>query len=333
MKTKLFAAFIISVAVVMASSCSSQLAIPTPTMQVSQSPIQTQTPTAQLHTPVPLESSAESSIFDFSDIPAYSGKAYIQLNNNVPYFTESDMTTEAFEYYSPIDSLGRCGVAYANVCKEIMPTEKRGTIGQIKPSGWHTIKYDFIDGGYLYNRCHLIAYQLAGENSEERNLITGTRFLNTQGMLPFENRVADYVNNTGNHVLFRVTPIYMEDDLLAFGVLLEAVSVEDKGIGLSFNVFCYNIQPGVAIDYATGYSWADGSMSEQTPSTKATASAAQNTEDTNSITYILNKNTKKFHLPSCKGLKDIKNKNKIEFTGTRDEVLEQGYTPCKLCNS
>ena len=182
-------------------------------------------------------------------IPAYDGKAYVAVNNNEPFFTDSDMTTTAFENYSDLDSLGRCGVAYANICKDIMPTEERGKIGMIKPSGWHTVKYDVIKDRYLYNRCHLIGYQLAGENANPKNLITGTRYLNVEGMLPFENLVADYVNNTGNHVLYRVTPMFSGSNLVANGVLIEAKSVEDNGGGILFNVYCYNVQPGVGINY------------------------------------------------------------------------------------
>ena len=177
-------------------------------------------------------------------IPAYDGKAYVAVNNNEPFFTDSDMTTTAFENYSDLDSLGRCGVAYANICKDIMPTEERGKIGMIKPSGWHTVKYDVIKDRYLYNRCHLIGYQLAGENANPKNLITGTRYLNVEGMLPFENLVADYVNNTGNHVLYRVTPMFSGSNLVANGVLSRGQSrLEDNGGGIFFNVYCYNVQP------------------------------------------------------------------------------------------
>ena len=181
-------------------------------------------------------------------------EAYTTVNGNVPYFTEEDLTTEAFENYSELDNLGRCGVAYANICKELMPTEERGEIGMIKPSGWHTVKYDIVDGKYLYNRCHLIGYQLAGENANEKNLITGTRYLNVTGMLKFEDQVADYVKATDHHVLYRVTPVFEEDNLVATGVEMEAYSVEDKGEGVSFHVFVYNIQDGITIDYKTGES-------------------------------------------------------------------------------
>lgn len=197
------------------------------------------------------DSSQTSEIVDISDIPAYSGDIYVEVNGNVPYFVSSDLTTEYFEHYSDLDSLGRCGEAYVNICRDTMPTEPRGSISSIKPSGWHTYKYDFVDGKYLYNRCHLIGYQLAGDNYKT-NLITGTRQFNVDGMLPFENMVADYVKETDNHVLYRVTPIYEGDDLVAQGVLMEAESVEDKGDGVEFCVFAYNVQDGVDIDYTTG---------------------------------------------------------------------------------
>ena len=194
---------------------------------------------------------------DPGDIPEYSGNAYITINNNIPQFDdEQKKSTEEFEYYSDLDSLGRCGTAYANICPNLQPTEKRGEIGQVKPSGWHTVKYnDIIDGNYLYNRCHLIGYQLAGENANEKNLITGTRYLNVVGMLEFENKVDKYVDDTGNHVLYRVTPVFEGDDLVASGVHIEAWSVEDDGDGICFNVYCYNVQPGIGIDYLTGDSW------------------------------------------------------------------------------
>lgn len=189
------------------------------------------------------------------DIPDYSGAPYVALCGNVPAFQESELTTEPFETYSSLDGLGRCGVAYANICQELMPTEERGAIGQVKPSGWHTVRYDgLVDGNYLYNRCHLIGFQLAGENANELNLVTGTRYMNVDGMLPFENAVAEYVEDTGNHVLYRVTPIYDGADLVASGVQMEALSVEDGGSGVCFNVYVYNVQPGVEIDYLTGES-------------------------------------------------------------------------------
>lgn len=195
--------------------------------------------------------------FDFSALPPYSGEPYISVCGGDPDFSENEITSVSYEYYSELDALGRCGVCIASVGQDIMPTEKRGSIGQVKPTGWHTVKYDFVDGKYLYNRCHLIGFQLTGENANKRNLITGTRYLNVEGMLPFENMVADYVKETGNHVMYRVTPIFVGDELLARGVHIEAESVEDGGDDIMFNVFCYNVQPGVVLDYATGEGTAD----------------------------------------------------------------------------
>ena len=195
--------------------------------------------------------------FDLSTIPEFTDEPYVVLNNNEPEFNEEDFTKETFEEYSELDVLGRCGPAFANIGIETMPTEERGEIGQIKPSGWQTIKYDNIDGKYLYNRCHLIGYQLTGENDNEKNLITGTRYMNREGMLPFENEVADYEKDTGNHVLYRETPVFEGDNLVADGVLMEAMSVEDQGLDIEFNVFVYNVQPQVKIDYQTGKSSLD----------------------------------------------------------------------------
>ena len=190
------------------------------------------------------------------EVPAYCGTPYVEINDNNPFFTEEDLSTESFESYSEMDALGRCGAAFANISKEIMPTEERGPIGMVKPSGWHTVKYpEIIEDLYLYNRCHLIGYQLSGENANEKNLITGTRYMNIEGMLPFENEVAAYVRETNNHVLYRVTPRFTENNLVADGVLMEAYSVEDSGAGVSFCVFVYNVQPGIEIDYRTGESW------------------------------------------------------------------------------
>lgn len=190
--------------------------------------------------------------YDIENLPEYDGNSYVIVNDNIPYFKEEEYTTTSFEKYSELDSLGRCGVAYANISKDLMPTEKRGSIGMIKPSGWHTIKYDHIDGKYLYNRCHLIGYQLTGENANEKNLITCTRSMNTKGMLQFENMVTKYIKDTGNHVLYRVTPVFEGNNLVATGVEMEAYSVEDSGKGIKFNVFVYNIEDGIIIDYKTG---------------------------------------------------------------------------------
>lgn len=209
-----------------------------------------------------------------------------------------------------------------------MPTEDRGSIGQVKPSGWHTVKYDCVDGKYLYNRCHLIGYQLTAENANENNLITGTRYLNVEGMLPFENMVADYIKETGNHVLYRVTPIFEGNNLVASGVHMEAKSVEDNGEDILFNVYCYNAQPGVGIDYATGESWLDTGSGAESPNSTSQSSSVESGE----VTYILNTNSHKFHDPSCSSVDQMSDSNKEEFTGTRDEVIAMGYEPCGRCN-
>lgn len=198
---------------------------------------------------------SESGNADLETLPAYSGSPYVTLNGNVPEFTQEEMTTRAFETYGELDSLGRCTTVYANVCQELMPTEERGSISQVKPTGWVQAQYDFVDGRSLYNRCHLIGFQLTAENANWQNLITGTRYLNVEGMLPFENLVADYVRETDNHVLYRVTPVFAGEELVARGVTMEAYSVEDQGEGVCFYVYCYNVQPGVEIDYATGENW------------------------------------------------------------------------------
>lgn len=289
-----------------------------------------------------------TSAFSLREIPAYSGTPYTEVNGNQPYFTEEELTTQSFETYSELDSLGRCGMAYANVGQDLMPTEPRGEIGAVKPSGWHLVKYDNVDGKYLYNRCHLIAYMLAAENANPQNLITGTRYLNVQGMLPFETKVCDYVKNTGNHVLYRVTPIFDGDNLLADGVLMEAYSVEDAGEGICFCVFAYNVQPGIGIDYATGDNWAESSgtyqsteasVAEETPAPQPeTDTAVQITpelsapQETQQTTYVLNTNTMKIHYPTCSSVDDMKEKNKQIYTGSRDEVINMGYVPCKRCN-
>lgn len=190
--------------------------------------------------------------YTLEDVPSYSGKDYVYLNNNVPNFDLDDINSKSFQFYSNLDSLGRCGYAYANIGKDLMPTEKRGSIGMVKPSGWHTVKYDNIEGKYLYNRCHLIGYQLTGQNANVKNLITCTRYMNSVSMLEFENKVASYIKKTNNHVLYRVTPIYDGDNLLASGVVMEAYSIEDSGKGIKFNVYLYNVQDGIEIDYKTG---------------------------------------------------------------------------------
>lgn len=192
--------------------------------------------------------------YKLDDIPKYDGDPYVLINDNEPTFTKEQLNTKSYEKYSDFDSLGRCGRAIANISIDMMPTEKRGSIGMVKPTGWHTIKYDNVDGKYLYNRCHLIGYQLTGENANEKNLITCTRYMNTVGMLKFENEVANYIRETKNHVLYRVTPIFEKNNLLASGVLMEALSIEDKGEGIKFNAFVYNVQDGIEIDYSDGSS-------------------------------------------------------------------------------
>ena len=262
------------------------------------------------------QNNTTNEIISLNDIPDYSGNAYIAINDNIPYFTQDDITTESFEFYSPLDNLGRCQEAFANIGTDIMPTEDRGSISQVKPSGWQSVKYDFVDGKYLYNRCHLIGFQLTGENANEENLITGTRYLNIEGMLPFENMTADYVIETGNHVLYRATPIFEGENLLANGVLLEGYSVEDKGEGICFCIYAYNVQPGVNIDYATGESWI----------------STEGQSNVENVEYILNTNTKKFHIPDCASVKNINKENMEAYSGSRDNLINMGYTPCGQCN-
>ncbi len=249
---------------------------------------------------------------ELDTIPYYSGDPYVVIYDNLPDFPEEDRVAECFEDYGDLDALNRCTVAYACVGIDTMPTEKRGSIGSVKPTGWQTAKYDNVDGKYLYNRCHLIGYQLTAENANERNLITGTRYMNVEGMLPFENLVADYVKETEQHVLYRVTPIFNGDNLVADGVQMEAWSVEDQGEGVCFNVFVYNVQPGIEIDYATGESWL----------------GAQNGP---SEVFVLNTNSKKFHLPDCSGAAGISAANRQDYTGSRADLVAQGYTPCGQC--
>lgn len=292
---------------------------------------------------IPKKKSDRSSENLIKSLPAFSGSPYIILNDNVPDFSEKDKkNTKAFERYSNLDSLRRCGVAYANICEELMPTEERGAIGSVKPTGWHLIKYDIVDGKYLFNRCHLIGFQLAGENANERNLITGTRYLNVEGMLPFENAVADYVGITGNHVLYRVTPVFEGKNLVAKGVQMEAYSVEDKGAGVCFNVFAYNNQPGITIDYATGESRLSGEQnkSEETTTKKKSGKATSKKKSGNTTkqkksgqdSYIINMNTRKFHRPTCSSVSMMNESNKREVTGTREQLIKEGYDPCQRCN-
>lgn len=251
---------------------------------------------------------------ELDQIPEFSSDAYTVINDNQPQFTQEQLVTESYEFYSELDWLNRCGYAMACIGQDIMPTEERGSIGQVKPTGWQTVKYDFVDGKYLYNRCHLIGYQLTGENANEKNLITGTRYLNVEGMLPFENMVADYVQETGNHVLYRVTPVFEGNELLARGVQMEGWSVEDSGEGICFNVYAYNSQPGVTINYADGTSALD-------------ETAAEGEQDT----FVLNTNSKKFHTEDCSQGKSITEQNKQITTTTRQMLINQGFEPAGCC--
>ncbi len=279
------------------------------------------------------------SLLSLDDIPAYSGSPYIEINGNQPDFTKSDLTTESYEYYSPLDRLGRCGECVACVGTDLMPTEKRGSISSIKPTGWQKYTFDFVNGGSLYNRCHLIAHQLAGEDANRQNLITGTRYLNETGMLPFEEAVGNYVRASGKHVLYRVTPLFKEDELVARGVQMEGYSVEDKGKSICYNVYCYNVQPGVIIDYATGEAAvaddaptsASTAKTTATTATAATSDTAESTVNAAGVTYVLNVKGKKFHRPDCEAVSTISDKNKADTDKTREELIAEGYTPCGTC--
>ena len=269
------------------------------------------------------------------DIPEYSGEDYIILNNNVPNFSDSDLTTTSFEEYSPLDSLGRCGVAYANVGTDIMPTEKRESISSVKPSGWQSVKYDIVEGKYLYNRSHLIGYQLTAENANARNLITGTRYFNATLMLPYENMVADYIKETNNHVLYRVTPLFEGNNLVATGVQMEAKSVEDNGEGIEFNVFVYNVQPGITIDYATGNnSLSDEEIVETESSNNTTSStnSTSNPNNTNNTTtsneYTVIRGNSKSKIYHCPGQRDYENMSDSKYLinfNSEQEAINAGY--------
>ncbi|MBR2423372.1 MAG: DNA/RNA non-specific endonuclease [Oscillospiraceae bacterium] len=251
-----------------------------------------------------------------SEIPAYSGEPFVILEDNMPRFSQEDYVTESYEQYEDLDALNRCTYTMACIGRDLMPTEERGNIGQVKPTGWVTAKYDFVDGKYLYNRCHLIGFQLTGENANAMNLITGTRYMNVDGMLPFENMVADYVKETGNHVLYRVIPIFEGDNLVAGGVTMEAWSVEDNGEGICFYVYVYNVQPGVEIDYATGESW----LAEP---------VADSGEDIK--TYVVNTGSGKFHDGACGQAEDIKPENKETFETTRSQMIAWSFEPAGCC--
>lgn len=273
----------------------------------------------------------DPSPISLDNIPSFDGETpYVVIGDGKPFFEEEDMSTTSYEKYAELDSLGRCGVTVACIGKDIMPTEDRGSIGSVKPSGWVTVKYDIVDGKYLYNRCHLIGFQLTGENANRHNLITGTRFMNVDGMLPFENMVADYVKETGNHVMYRVTPIFKGTNLVANGVLMEAKSVEDNGEGIEFCVYVYNNQPGIIIDYRNGESKLDDGTSfpEQTPD-----KAPEQTPDESEVsTYILNKSSKKIHKEDCRYAQGIKEENKEVYTGLLEDLLSDGdFSACGTC--
>lgn len=267
--------------------------------------------------PQDTENQSAQAVPKIEEYDAQAYDEYIVLNDNVPQFTESELTTQSFEQYAKLDELGRCGAAYACIGTDLMPNEKRGNISMIRPTGWQSVRYDCVEGGSLYNRSHLIAYQLSGENANENNLITGTRYMNV-GMIPFEEEVGDYVRETDNHVMYRVTPVFEGDNLIASGVQMEALSVEDDGKGVSYNIFLYNVQPGIEIDYETGLSWE--------------RKAADDGAGTGGQSYILNTNTLKFHLPDCGSAANIQAENRKEFTGDRGTLLDEGYAPCGSCN-
>ena len=279
----------------------------------------------------------DSSNITINNIPEYSGDDYIILNNNVPNFSDSDLTTTSFEEYAPLDDLGRCGVAYSNIGTDIMPTEKRESISSVKPSGWHSVKYDIVEGKYLYNRSHLIGYQLTAENANDRNLITGTRYFNATLMLPYENMVADYIKEKNNHVLYRVTPVFEGNNLVATGVQMEAKSVEDNGEGIEFNVFVYNVQPGITIDYATGNSALSGEEINSTDSSN-TSSASNNNSISSSNTPSSNNTTSteetiirgnsKSKIYHCPGQRDYENMADSDYLvnfNSEEEAIAAGY--------
>jgi len=262
-----------------------------------------------------------------ADIPEYSGEPYVAVNDNVPQFLETDLSTDSYEYYSNLDSLGRCGVVYACIGTDLMPTEERGSIGSVMPTGWHTVKYDVVDGNYLYNRCHLIGYQLSGENVNTKNLITGTRYLNVDGMLPFENMVADYVLETENHVMYRVTPIFDGDNLLASGVQIEAESVEDNGEGILFNVYCYNVQPGVEIDYATGDSQLAAGAASSESSASDDSTAISDSSGSGSVLVWKSATGSKYH-----SINNCGNMNPDKATQiTEEQAINEGLGKCSKC--
>jgi len=254
----------------------------------------------------------------FKDTPTFSEYPYVIVNENKPIFSDKELSPNCVEKYSELDKLGRCGVAFAVIGKESMPTGKRQNISNIRPTGWHTTKYDVVSGKYLYNRCHLIAYQLTSENANPKNIITGTRYMNEQGMLPLENLVADYVKETDNHVAYRVSPVFKDENLLASGVQIEAFSIEDDGYGICFNIYCFNAQPKVIINYTTGESSLDDDFEYITDTDKKPD-------------FILDSKSKEYHLPSCDKIADIEDDIKLDYIGDKDKFKSLGYSPCKKC--
>ena len=299
---------------------------------------------------VPVFHSAASATFDLSQIPPWSDKPWVEVNGNKPFFTEEELTSQSFEEYGELDSLGRCTGAFACAGPDLMPKGERESISEIRPTGWHIVKYAGIDGNFLYNRCHLIAYGLTGENANEHNLITGTRYMNVAGMNDFENETIAYIRRTGNHVLYRVTPVFQGNDLVASGVLMEGLSVENSGLrpAICFCIYAYNVQPGVTINYAngestgalfTGTETADHSPARQSGSGadslsnpgNGSGSGSSFKEPASDVTYIININSGKFHRPECASVRDMNQHNRRDVTDTRGELLERGFTPCGKC--
>ena len=270
---------------------------------------------------------------DLLKIPAYSGDPTYPVNGNIPDFSKKEITKKSFERYSDLDDLGRCQAAEACLSKDTMPTKKRGEIGMVKPAGWHTVKYpDLIKDKYLYNRCHLIAFELGAENANEKNLTTGTRYMNVTGMLPYENEVAEYIRETGNHVMYRVTPEFVGNELVCRGVLMEAYSVEDKGEGIEFAEFVYNVQPGIVIDYKTGDSHPASGKDIKDNTAVQKSIARHEKKESKQHTYVINTRSGVFHKPSCESVEAMSARNKKAVKSSRADMVRQGYKPCKICN-
>ncbi len=326
-KTRILSILSLLLALVLSfSACLRENPYVTPTTEVTTTPSAGDSPLGPI---IGLPDEAEipaltKPTLDLSSIPVYNGTPYTPINGNVPQFYQGQLTTQSYEYYSDLDEKGRCGITVACVGIDIMPTEPRGDIRSVEPSGWKNKSYDsdLVDGGWLYNRCHLLGFQLTGENANKKNLITGTRYFNVDGMLPFENMIADYIKETEYHVLFRVTPIFVGDELVARGAQMEAYSVEDGGEGISFNVFVYNVQPGITINYANGESGLDGTYVPPSGGGQSGGTAS----------YVLNTNTDVFHLPTCSSASSIAPHNRQDYTGSRDALIADGYTACGRCH-